>query len=291
MQKNHIFDNYNYSTIEMKQEIKENDIVASTISTDNYNKICNKVFDYMLAYTDDDLTVQQNFALKREHINRVIGYTEVLTRPLNLDEELVLTAQLIALLHDIGRFEQFKNHKTFNDALSFDHAEMSVQIIDQNEWLTDLPEELQLTIKKAILNHNKIAIPKNETEEVVLLSKIIRDADKTDILDIAVKEYALPVKNQNLHFSLELNKPLSFTKSIASSIISGKLVDKKELKTITDFKLFLMAFVYDINFKKTFATINERQYLKRIFDTLPKSDDIFEVYRTTKIHVENQLIR
>ena len=268
----------------------ENENMASVISTDTYSLIANKVFDYMLAYSSNIDPVEQNFILKRDHINRVIGYTEVLTRDLDLDNDMVLAAQLTALLHDIGRFEQFEQFQTFNDSISFDHAQKAVELIDEKQWLSDLPDDFQTSIIKAIQYHNKIAIPKGENEQVMLLAKIIRDADKTDILDIAVKEFAQQSKLQNPFFALGLEIKPTFTKKISKAIIAGKMANKADLITVNDFKMMLMGYVFDINFKKTFATINQRQYLKQIFDTLPKSDDIFEVFRKTKIHVENQLI-
>lgn len=267
-----------------------NDDVISTISTEDYNTICNNVFDYITAYNSSDKSTQQNYTLKREHINRVVGYTEVLTRSLNIDTDMVMTAQLAALLHDIGRFEQFKQYQTFNDTESFDHAEKAVELINEKKWIANLPDYTQQMILKAIKYHNKINAPKNEDEQSTLLIKILRDADKIDIFEIAIKEFSLPLKDQNQSFTLELEKKPSYTKKVAYAIVAGKNADKKDLKTVNDFKLMLMSYVFDINLKTSFALINKRQYLKQLFDTLPKSDDIFEIYRKTKIHVENQLI-
>ncbi|HOO83200.1 MAG TPA: HD domain-containing protein [Prolixibacteraceae bacterium] len=274
----------------MNKDSMINDDVISTISTEDYNSICNNVFDYMTGFNSSDKSIQQNYLLKREHINRVIGYSEVLTRSLELDPDLVMAAQLAALLHDIGRFEQYKLHQTFNDSISFDHAEKAVELISEKNWLIRLPDNVQQMIIKAIKYHNKISVPKIEDEQSTLLIQILRDADKIDILDIAIKEFSLPLLVQNQSFALDLEKKPSFSKKVANAILAGKNADKKDLHTVNDFKLMLMSYVFDINFKASFALINKRQYLKQLFDTLPKSDDIFEIYRKTKIHVENKLI-
>lgn len=268
----------------------DNENFVSIISTKTYNSICNEVFDYMYSFKSDDPVLLQNYNLKQEHINRVIGYTEVLTRDLNLNQDYVLQSQIIALLHDIGRFDQFKEFKTFNDNISIDHSELGITIINKQEWLTELPDSIQNNIKKAITFHNKIAIPKNESEDVILLSKIIRDADKIDILDMAIHEYSPQNKNKNQFFTLELDNKQMVSKAIAKAIMTGKIPNIKDIKTITDFKLLQMAFVFDLNFKKSFSIINKKQYLKQLFETLPKSDQVFEIYRKAKIHVENQII-
>lgn len=274
----------------MNKEISDINNLTSLISINTYNSICNKVLDYMLSFKDEDKLNKQNYSLKREHINRVIGYTEVLTRSLELDSDMVLTAQLAALLHDIGRFEQFKQYQTFNDLMSLDHAELGVGLIDVKEWLNELSEDTQSNIKKAVFYHNKASIPKTENEVVIFLSKIIRDADRIDILDIAIKEFSLQKVNRNPFFTLELDDSISTSKQIIKSLLSDKQPDKKEVKTITDFKLYQMAHVFDINFKKSYLIINEKKYLKSLFDLLPKSDAVFEIYRKCKIHIENQLI-
>lgn len=274
----------------MNKEIPNNEIIASNISTEDYNTICNKVLDYILSFTNEDETIQSNLTLKREHTNRVIGYSEVLSRSIELDQDDVLTAELIALLHDIGRFNQLEQYNTFNDSQSEDHAQMALDIIREKRWIDNLPDYIQEYIKKAIFYHNKLFIPKNENEKTILHSKIIRDADKIDILDIAIKEYQKKPACRNEKFTLDLEaKPIT-TKSIVKAVINGKLPDKKNLKTVNDFKLMQLAYVYDMNFKKTFSIINQKQYLKQLFDTLPKNDDVFEAYRKTKIHVENHLM-
>jgi hypothetical protein len=274
----------------MKNEMPNNEIIASDISTEDYNNICNNVLDYILSFTNEDKTIQNNFTLKREHTNRVIGYSEVLSRSLELDQDDVLTAELIALLHDVGRFNQLAQYNTFNDSQSEDHAQMALDIIREKRWIDILPDYIQEYIKKAIYYHNKLFIPKTENEKTILHSKIIRDADKIDILDIAIKEYQKKPGDRNEKFTLELEEKPQTTKSIVKAVINGKLPDKKNLKTVNDFKLMQLAYVYDMNFKKTFSIINQKQYLKQLFDTLPKNDDVFEAYRKTKIYVENQLM-
>ena len=145
-------------------------------------------------------------------------------------------------------------------------------------------------IFSAVENHNKRLIPKTEANNELFFSKIIRDADKIDIMDMAVKEYSKKNKTKNEAFTLGLEKTFAVSKPVINSIVAGKLPDKKDLKTVNDFKLLQMAFVFDLNFKKSFSIVNQKQYLKQLFESLPKSDRIFDAYRVTKIHVENHII-
>jgi HD superfamily phosphodiesterase len=274
----------------MTKEKTKQETGVEAISTETYNTICTKALDYMLRFNGDTKELNENYALKREHTNRVTGYTEVITRNLELCENDVQTAQIAALLHDVGRFEQFRQFQTFSDKNSVDHAELAIGLIEQNNWLDQLTEPTQNAIKKAVLFHNKKEIPKNEIEDDLLIAKIIRDADKIDILDTAVKEFSASNKNTNPFFALGLENTPNVSGSAVKQVLSGKLPDKNKLKTVNDFKIMLMAFVFDVNFRITFSIINEKQLLKKLFDTLPKTDEVFEVFRKTKIHIENQLI-
>jgi hypothetical protein len=51
-------------------------------------------------------------------------------------------------------------------------------------------------------------------------------------------------------------------------LMAGKSVKVESLKTLNDFKLLQMGWVYDINFPRTFQLIRERGYLKMIGDAL-----------------------
>lgn len=268
----------------------EDNTTISTISIDNYNSVCNAVTDYMLSFSSSDPLIQQNFILKRDHIQRVIGYVELLAKSIECDEVTTLSAQLAALLHDIGRFEQFEKYQTFNDATSEDHAELAVRIIEDKKWLSELPLEIQTSIIKAILNHNKLALAKTDDHRTVLISQLLRDADKLDIFDIAIKEYSPQNKNKNQSISLDLENSSTISKLVAKSFVAEKLPNKSDLRTVTDFKLMQMAYVYDLNFRESFSIVNKRGFLKHLFESMPKTDQIFDLYRKAKIHVENQLI-
>ncbi|MBN1925233.1 MAG: HD domain-containing protein [Prolixibacteraceae bacterium] len=271
-------------------EEKYNSGFEPEISAERFNSISNAVFNYMNSFSSDDEFIQKNLLLKQEHITRVIGYSEVISRSLECNEHETRIVLLAALLHDIGRFEQFIRYKTFNDTLSVDHALFGLEIIDKEGWLNELEPVVSTCIKKAIENHNKRIIPTTDLKEHQFFSKILRDADKLDILDLAIAEYSPKNKNKNEAFTLGLEKSLKVTKSVSDYVIAGKLPDKKDLKTINDFKLLQMAYVFDLNFRVSFSIVNNKQFLKHLFETLPKSDHIFEAYRIAKIHVENQLI-
>ena len=75
--------------------------------------------NYVKNYNPQDPKI----ALKISHIERVSQKAKELAISLNLSQEDINLAELIGLLHDIGRFEQIRIYNTFMDKDSVNHAE------------------------------------------------------------------------------------------------------------------------------------------------------------------------
>lgn len=73
--------------------------------------------EYLKNYNINDGSI----ALKIRHTYEVINKSEYIAIRLGLDKENIELAKIIALLHDIGRFEQIKKFDEFNDK-KIEHA-------------------------------------------------------------------------------------------------------------------------------------------------------------------------
>ena len=76
-------------------------------------------FNKFINTYEDKETV--GFDLKVKHTNRVINISKIIVKNLKLTKEEQKLAELIALLHDIGRFDEITCFKQYNSA-KFDHA-------------------------------------------------------------------------------------------------------------------------------------------------------------------------
>lgn len=121
--------------------------------------------------------------LKTDHMLRVMSNSIDIAKKLELSSTDIKLAGLIGLLHDIGRFEQVKQFDTFIDKDSIDHAIFSSQQLFDNLLIRNFIKDSKYDyiIQKAIENHSRFEIEDGLTEEALLHSKIIRDADKIDI--------------------------------------------------------------------------------------------------------------
>ncbi|AEH07204.1 HD domain-containing protein [Methanothermococcus okinawensis] len=241
-----------------------------------YSVFVNWFEDYVNSYNLNPKD-QENINLKIHHTYRVCKEIVDIGNSLNLNELDIFLAKTIALFHDIGRFEQYAKYKTFSDAKSEDHALLGIKILLNNNILEELGKSNIKIIINAIQYHNKVKIPSNLDAKSLLFTKLIRDADKLDIWRVVIDYYEKKSNNEKIGLGL-LNEPY-ISDEIYNAIKNKEIIGYDKLKTINDLKLLQMAWIYDINFHRTFEIIKERNYLKKIYDTLPKSERIYNIYK------------
>ena len=66
--------------------------------------------------------------MKIRHTYEVVKKSEYIATGLKLDKENIELAKTIALLHDIGRFEQLKEFNDFDDK-KIEHAKFGVKVL------------------------------------------------------------------------------------------------------------------------------------------------------------------
>jgi len=228
--------------------------------------------NYLKNYQSSDPYYQQNIDLKKDHTFRVCQEILNLAQSLSLDKKDLRLAETIALLHDIGRFEQYKRYATFSDTKSEDHAQLGIKIIRQNHVLKKVDKTTSALILCTIAYHNLAVLPQKETERCLFFAKLLRDADKLDILYVVTNYYHRENKSQNKSLELDLPNTPKISQGVYNDIMSGRFVRTSHINTLNDFKILQMAWVYDINFPRTFQIIRQRSYLEKIKDVLPQSD-------------------
>lgn len=235
-----------------------------------------------------DFSVSENLQMKRDHSVRVAANCIYLANALELEPDEVQTIELIGLLHDVGRFIQFEKYKHFDDSTSEDHAELSVQLISEQEFFLKMKDDDRKLITEVIGGHNKFSFSSKD-KKTMLFAQILRDADKMDNWELAVSllkrdgTFSLP------SISYNLPKMGAASDAVLKSLQAEKSVLKKDLQSLADFKLFLMSMVYDLNFKASFVWVTDRQLIKKIYDTMTKGDKVIDVYRKIRLHMENRL--
>jgi hypothetical protein len=229
----------------------------------------------------------KNFEIKKNHSYRVAELMETIAAKANLSDGVKAMAFVAGLFHDIGRFPQFMKYNTFNDAVSADHAALSVEVLQNEGILSDLQAGVSEAICSAIQHHNKAAVPDDLPEDTLALANLLRDADKLDIYAVLCDYYENPGKEPNHTLTWEMPDGFKISDGVAAALSSKETVPKAEVKNKLDIKVFQMSWVYDLNFNPSFHILSGNRYIDRIYGTMPKSGKVIEYYRGIKIYIEN----
>jgi len=242
--------------------------------------------DYTSGFYSDEPMVQQNMMLKVEHTRRVCEAILMIGGSLDLSSENLSIAETCALLHDIGRFEQYKRYRTFLDHKSIDHAALGADVIQNLHVLDGIEPEMAEMIVRTVRFHNRAALPENQTSRGFLFLKLLRDADKVDIWRVVTEYYHRSGNQRNRSIELDLPDAPQVSDAVYDALMNKTLVQISDLKTLTDFKLLQMGWVYDLNFPMTFRIVREKKFLESIRDALPTSSSrVQEIYKLVQAHV------
>ena len=238
------------------------------------------------------LTVNQqnNFDIKKEHSLRVANISLKLAEKLDFLEEQSRIAYIIGLFHDLGRFSQLAEYDTLSDEKSVDHSDLALQIIQNAPFFEELDLNKKNLVNTAIQNHNKYKIQDGLTEEEMVYAKLIRDADKLDILKVLTDYYTNRKSSPNHTLSWELPKGSTVSSAVAKEVLSGKLVSKKNVASEMDIKIMQLSWVYDLNYRPSVELLLKNRFLEIIYNTLPKNDLVIEIYRKIKVFTENKIL-
>jgi putative nucleotidyltransferase with HDIG domain len=229
---------------------------------------------YTRHFFTGDEHVDSAIDLKVKHTKNVAIEILDIAHSLNLDTEYCYLAEIVALLHDIGRFEQYIRYHTYSDRKSEDHAKLGVEVMAQTGVIKEFTPYEQDLIRTIVAHHNRASLPQSDDQKFLLLLKLLRDADKIDILHVVTEHYAGYSRNQAINIGLPDTPEIS--KKIVNSIQKRRLANVHDMKTLNDFKLLQVSWVFDLNFTRTFQVFRQRRYLDKLSATLPEDSIVTE---------------
>jgi putative nucleotidyltransferase with HDIG domain len=234
--------------------------------------------EYVHTFKTEDAELLQNTDLKERHTKRVVKEIIKIGEQLGLTEEELNMAETVALFHDIGRFEQYARHRTFSDNNSIDHADLGIQILEQNHIFDCTDQFTKELIICTIRSHNKPCLPVNESGECLFYTKLLRDADKLDIWRMVTGYYNKRNAKRNDALILDLPDTPGFSEEVYNDLLNKSIVNLKHVRNLNDLKLLQLGWIFDINFKPTAELIRKHRFLEKIRDVLPESKEISEIF-------------
>lgn len=238
------------------------------------------------------LSVQEdrrNIAIKQEHTRRVCLNAVRLAENLGLDQQETRIAEAIALFHDVGRFSQYQQYKTFDDSLSVNHAVLGAKLLLENNVLRDLPKHDRDIIVRSVTLHNVFSLPEGLDEKALLFARLIRDADKLDILRVVIEYFEQDKGSRAEAVALGLPDLPGYSQAVLACLVRGEIARKNELTTLNDFKLLQLAWLYDLNFACSLGMVQERGYIRKLSGLLPQNEEIAKAVEIVREYVIGKL--
>jgi hypothetical protein len=217
---------------------------------------------------------RQNLTLKREHTLRVCDNMIAIARDLSLDGGRVLLAEAVALFHDVGRFPQYRKYHTFRDSVSVNHAALGARVLIENNVLRSALKSEQDLIIRVVTLHNVFAVPEGLDPETLLFLKMVRDSDKLDIWRVLLEYYSQSEAERATAVGLDLPDTDAYSPDVLESLRRREMVQMTALRTLNDFKLLQLAWIFDLNFAASLRMAAERRYIERMASLLPDTGDI-----------------
>lgn len=245
--------------------------------------------DYVSAFYTDDY--DYNFALnvKKGHTMRVCDNIVMIGGKLGMSKPDLIIAETTALFHDLGRFKQFKKYGTFNDMISENHARLGLREIAAHKVLSICLKAEKELIIKAVNYHNSLKLPSGENERTLHFIRLIRDADKLDIWKVFLEFFHEKNNRQNNVFVLDLPDEPKYSNEFIEALHSQTMASTKDMKTLNDFKLLQIGWVYDLSFVPAFQVVQRHNIIERIEAALPQSKEITEAVSHAKDYVKMRL--
>jgi len=214
-------------------------------------------------------TKNTNILRKIVHSFQVADICFFIACKMELNEEERNFCYLMGLLHDLGRFEQWKNYKTFDDVISIDHGDLSASIIEKistDELLID-KDKKELLIQSIKYHTKKYD---GNDEKIIFYNSLLNNADSFANVTTCANGAQQVLQTKD-----------GYTKEIYEGFINRDLMRKYSPKTKLDRCLSLTACIYYVKFDFLREEIINKKYINVIYETLSKylNDEDKNVYK------------
>lgn len=238
--------------------------------------------DFFNQYLDQYDRNDDKIKLKIIHTYGVVSAMDYLTEDLKLSDEDAELARHIALLHDIGRFEQLRLYNSFDDSI-MPHAQCSLDILFKGNLIESfLPERTyDPIIYTAIKNHGLYRMEECLNGQALLHSRLIRDADKMDnfrVKDVSDMKTMVDVSEEELGQE-------SITDAVYENFLNHIPILNSERQTHMDMWVSYLGYIYDFNFPSGLKYLMERDYITRLLKRVPYTNQetagrMEQIYKT-----------
>ena len=250
----------------------------------DFAKAAHAFQEYLKDYDQNNDKVK----LKIVHTYGVVRQAEEICRRKNLGPEDTELAKIIALLHDIVRFEQLKQFDSFEPS-TMDHAAYGVKILFQESMIRRFLNEDQWDdiIRTAIAKHSDFILEDVSDPRTLLHAKLIRDADKLDNFRVKLEDDFMTF----MGITEEETGTLKISPGIYETVFRNSTILSSDRITKMDYWVSYIVHIFDLNFRESMDIVAENNYIQRLIQRVPYSDpDTARKMQEIQKHAENYVM-
>jgi len=185
-----------------------------------------------------------------------------------------MLADVVGMLHDAGRFPQFAKFRTFYDPSSLNHGECGYETALSCGALKSCAPADAAIILDGIRHHNCRRVPASLPGASLPFLKLVRDADKLDILYIVNDTIKRDRHKDYPEILLNIDLKGPPNPALIREIQETKTGSYQNVKTLADMGLMRLSWIYDVNYLPAFRRIRERRLLEDVYATLPDTAEV-----------------
>lgn len=231
------------------------------------------VLKRFVRFTDEYMTPEVSlsdlkaYRLKRDHTLRVYDAARWIVKSMeNVDDETKMIILLAAILHDVGRFHQWKMTKSYSDVANPKHPEIGAQMLEKGEIEKFLPETRKYDdiIILAVREHGSLELPANLTARERLICNVLRDADRMDIFYQCTTKRDFPILYSQKWGEANLSE------TVKKCFEAGESVKFTDVNSKFDMLALRLALCKQMSTKESEKYIIQKDYVNKMMDFFKK---------------------
>lgn len=240
-------------------------------------------------YADSEIAKEIDDAgpmhLKIDHTFHVLENARQIAASLDCSQEIKRACILGGLYHDIARFEQYLLYRTFKDKVSCDHGKLGLKILKRMSCLSTESRQIRGLVHVAVSLHNCFSLPTKLAKDAALVTNVVRDADKLDILRIMSSHlHGSGPCNPTIVLSLP-DDPKLCCQKVVKTALAGCIASYSDLKSVNDFRVLLGTWLFDLNSSVSRHRFAKDGHARSILLGLPQN----ELYGVVRSFLLDQL--
>lgn len=207
--------------------------------------------------------------LKYDHCRRVAENAAAIGAAQQWDEGALRLAWIAGLLHDTGRFSQYRDFGTFADLRSVNHACRGAAELRRLKVLNACEPQVREWLLTAVGLHNCREIPADLDENSTCLLHLVRDADKLDIFEVVDDAFRHDRLRLYPEIVLQVDLTAPPSPDVLAAVREQRSVGYASIRALPDFLLVMLNWIYAFHYPAALNLARARRVVSRLAEHLP----------------------